>query len=556
MKKLCSSLIALGSGLLAACAGDISSPGAPATGAAAPGAVAPLPPVAQCQASRVARAPLRRLTRFEYDNTVRDLLGDATSPASALPPEDLGNGFGNDASAQSVSSLLAEQYGTVARGIAARATSPAAIGKLAPCAATVSAATEESCARTIIEGLAPRAFRRPLAAGESDGLLALYHATRAGGGFGSAVGAVIEALLQSPQFLYRVELGVPDRARPELRRPSGDEMATRLSYFLWGSMPDEALRAAARSGELLTAPGVMDQARRMLDDPRSHQVVRFFFANLLPISGLSDLERDPQLYPSYTPDIVALMAEETQRLLENEVFRGGGSWPSALTAPYTFVNGALAKYYGLPGVSGPDFQKVPVDTTRRLGFITNASVLAGTTPSDHTNPVLRGSFVVQKLLCHKVPLPDPSIADMIKPPEPYSGKTARERYAKHSQDPVCSGCHSLMDPAGLALENFDAIGLYRTEENGVTIDPTGTVPGLDGKIGGPVDLIQKLAASSDAQDCFATHWLELAFGKTLGRDDQCLQATVQAAFKQAKYDVRQLLIALTQTDAFLSLGGP
>jgi hypothetical protein len=526
-----------------------------------PGATPPELPAA-CRDPAVVhpgRAPLRRLTRFEYSNTVRDLLGDTTSPAGALPAEEAGNGFGNDASAQAVSSLLAEQYATVAEGIAARATqTPAALARLAPCAATAAGAGEEPCARTVIDGLAPRAYRRPLAAGEADGLLALYRATRAldGASFASAVAAVIEALLQAPDFLYRVEAGVPDRTRPALRRPSGDEMATRLSYFLWGSMPDEPLRQVARSGQLLTAEGVLAQATRMLGDVRARKMIRYFFGNLLPISGLDDLERDPALYPAYSAALGLLMQEETQRLLEHEIFEGAGTWTAALTAPHTFVNGPLAAFYELPGVQGAAFQKVALPATGpRLGILTHASLMAGTTHSNHTNPVVRGSFIAQKLLCLTIPLPDASLAEKVKPPDPYSGKTARQRYSAHSQDAVCAACHQLMDPLGFALENFDAIGQHRTQENGVTIDASGGVPGTTGTVDGAAALARKLATAEAAQGCFAGQWLQFAYGTTTGAADECVRASVSLAFARAGGDVRQLLLALTQTDAFLYYQG-
>jgi hypothetical protein len=552
-------VVAMGvlSAAVAACSGEaiplVTAGRSPVTPGAPPPAgdkpAVPMAVPAACESAAVPPAPLRRLTRFEYDNTVRDLLGDTTGPAGGLPAEELGNGFGNDASAQAVSSLLAEQYGTVAEGVAARATaSPAALGRLAPCAAAVSAAGEEGCARTIIEGLAPRAYRRPLAAGESDELLGLFRATRPGATFASAVAAVLEAVLQSPEFLYRIERGAAGK-------PTGDELATRLSYFLWGTMPDDPLRAAARNGELASAAGVLAQAKRMLADPRAHAMVRFFFDNLLPINGLSDLERDKTLYPTYTPAMGSLMQEETQRLLEHEIFEGSGTWPAALTAPYTYLNGALARFYGVAGVSGQAFRQVPLDTTQRLGFLTHAGVMAGTTHSNQTNPVVRGSFVVQKLLCQKIPLPDASIAAKVKPPDPYSGKTGRERFTNHQQDPVCATCHSLMDPVGFALENFDPVGLFRTEENGVPIDASGGLPGTPGTIDGPVALARALAASEGAEQCLATHWLELAHGKTLGGEDQCLLASVNAAFAQSGHDVRALLLALTQTDAFLTYPG-
>jgi hypothetical protein len=507
------------------------------------------------------RAPLRRLTRFEYNNAVRDLLGDTTAPASALPPEEIGNGFGNDADVLSVSSLLAEQYGSVAEGIAGRATATAtALGRLATCAssitATTAAATRDACVRTVIDSLAPRAYRRPLAAGESDALFALEESVRATANatFATGISAIIQALLQSPEFLYRPEWGVPDPANPTLRRPSGDEMATRLSFLLWGTLPDDALRTAARGGDLLTKEGVLAQATRMLGDARSHNVVRFFFDNLLPINGLSDLARDTTLFPKFSSTVGAAMHEETQQFLEYEIFQGGGTWPSALTAPYTFLNSTLASFYGIPGVTTDTFQKVMLpDLTQRLGLLLQGGVMTGTITSNKSNPVLRGSFVVNKLLCRKISLPtDPAILAMVQIPSDTSGATARERFSKHSSQPVCSGCHQFLDPIGFALENFDPVGQYRTQENGVTIDATSTVPGL-GPVSGPVELVQKIASSEEAQTCFASHWMDFGYGRTMGAGDECTVAGVDASFKSSGYNVKQLLLALTQTDAFLYL---
>jgi hypothetical protein len=511
------------------------------------------------QTVRPGRAPLRRLTRFEYNNAVRDLFADTTQPANSLPPEEIGNGFGNDADTISASGLLAEQYGIVADGIATRATAtPAALAQLAPCGGTVTAATENTCARTIIDSLVPKAFRRPLVAGEADALVALEQSIRATANatFPMAIAGVIQAILQSPDFLYRIEFGVPDQARPDLKRPSGDEMATRLSFLFWGTQPDDTLRTSARTGELLTAPGVLTQATRMLNDPRSHSVVRFFFDNLLPINGLTDLERDKVLYPAFSSTVGAAMREETQRFLEYEIFEGPGTWPSALTAPYTFVNDALASYYGMTGVTGAAFVKVPLDTTKRLGFLTQAGVMTGTVTTNKSNPVLRGSFIVNKILCRKISLPtDPAVLAMVKVPEDTTGATARERFSKHSSQAVCATCHQYLDPLGFALENFDPVGQYRTQENGVTIDASGNVPGTNGTVNGPVELVQKLAEAAETQACFASHWLDFAYGRTLGPDDQCAQSSVNVAFQQSGYNVKQMLLALTQTDEFLYYPG-
>lgn len=512
------------------------------------------PPIpATCEAGVVypGRAPLRRLTRFEYNKTVRDLLKDTTDPAFSLPSEDSGNGFGNDADTLSMSSLLAEQLGTVAEGVAQRATAtPEALAKLAPCASNVTAGDEDACARTIIENLAPLAYRRPLADGEADELFTLYSVGRKDSTFAVGVATVIEGLLQSPDFLYRIEWGAPDPERPELIRPSGDEMATRLSYLLWGTMPDETLRLAAQAGELSTKEGVRAHAERMLDDDQSRPVIRFFFDNLLPISNLADLERSAEDFPTFSRSIGALMREETQQFLQHEIFEGTGTWPSILTAPYSYMNEPLAKFYGISDVTGDEFRKVELDTTQRLGLLTQGGVMAGTTHSNLTNPVTRGSFVLKQLMCISIRLPTGDILEQVKPPDPYSGATARDRFSQHSEQEVCATCHKFMDPVGFALENYDAVGQFRTTENGVEIDPSGTVPDTLGDVSGPIDLAQKLAGSEEVQSCFAKRWSEYGYGLTLRPEDKCTAEAVTTAFKASGYNVKQLLIELTQTDAF------
>jgi hypothetical protein len=297
-----------------------------------------------------------------------------------------------------------------------------------------------------------------------------------------------------------------------------------------------------------------------LDDPRSHSMVRFFFDNLLPIASLSQLTRDPMVFPGWTADVGALLHEETQSFLEYEIFSGSGTWPGMLTAPYTFVNDALAKYYGMPAVQGASFQKVPVDPTQRLGLLTQGGVMAGTTTSNFTNPVLRGAFVARQLMCRPLRLPsDPNILAMVKPPDPYSGKTARERYGAHSRDPVCNACHQQMDPIGLTFESYDAVGQFRTMENGVLIDTSGAVPGTQRTVRNAVELAQAVAAEAETQACFVSHWLDFAYGRSLqpaDAADACLKERVETAFKASGYNVKQLLLDLTQTDAFLYLPGP
>jgi hypothetical protein len=533
--------------------------GSSSGGASGGGGGAAYMPSPECQGVHPGRAPVRRLTRFEYNNAVRDLFGDMSQPANALPPETIGrtgNVFGNDADLLSVSSNLAAQWGSVAEGIAARATAtPDALAKLSVCAS--GATPDDACARSLIDSVASRAYHRAILQAESDGFLSLLKAVQAKATFASGVAAVIEAVLQGPEFLYRVELGAPAADHPELRRPTADEMATRLSFLFWGTIPDDMLRTAAKNGELASAAGVKAQAQRLVDAPQARPVVRFFFDNLLPISGLTNLARDKTKFPVYSQQFAAALHEETQQFLEHQIFDADspGTWASALTAPYTYVNDQLATFYGMSGVTGTEFRKVMLpDPTKRLGLLTQAGIMTGTITTNESNPVLRGSFVINKIMCMNIALPtDPAILAQVKVPEGVTGATARERFTKHRAQAVCSGCHSILDPVGFALENYDAIGQWRDQENGVTIDASGQVPGAGTAVNGPVELVKSIASTDAAESCFAQHWLEFGFGKTLDTGDACTQAAINDAFKKNGGNVKQLLVDLTQTDAFLYL---
>ena len=539
------------------------------------------PPVSlDCKSTTPGRSPLRRLTTYEYNNTVRDLLGDTTGPGSMFPAQTQTNGnmFGNDADFQSVQDSLPEAYEAAAEGLAARATASAtALGTLHTCASNVTTANEESCARMIATSWLPKAYRRTVTSAEVDDYVALYRTTRAISPkitFASTVTAMHEGALQSPDFLYRVEFGTDAAGLKGVKRVTGREMANRLSYFFWQSMPDDKLFQAADAGSLATNDGVLTEAKRLIADTskKSHAMVSFYFDNLLPIPDLQTLERDSTLFPTFSPSIGAAMRKEVQRVIEYEVFENTaqsappyatGSWPAILTAPYTFANKALADYYGASyfasgsSVSGTDLVKVNLNPTQRLGLLTLGGVMAGTATTNLTNPVLRGSFVVRKLMCRNIQLP---VGLSVKAPEAYTGKTARERFGKHSADATCHACHQFMDPVGLAFENYDAVGLYRTSEKttidnvnyDTPIDATGSVPGIDGTATTPVDLIKLLATSDELETCFASHWMEFAYGRSLDSDvDACNQQSLGTAFKQANYNVKELLLALTQTDGFL-----
>jgi len=531
--------------------GSVVNPGA---GGPSNGGTAPQQSACTTDTQQPSSAPIRRLTRNEFNNTVAVLLGDTTSPGLNLPPEVLGNGFSNDALQQTVSADLVSGYNDVAAGIASRAVAATPLSKLLPCAASATTGTsQDSCAQTFINSWVPKAYRRPLAAGEGDALLALEKSVTSADTFSSGIAAVIEAVLQSPDFLYRPEFGTADPKQPSLRRPTGDEMATRLSYLFWGSSPDDALRAAAVSGELVTSEGILKNAKRLLDDDKAHGVVKFFFDSLLPITTLTDQTRDTTKYPNFSPQMGSFMRTETEKFLDNQIFVENGSWPSVFTANYTFVNESLAKFYGISGVTGTAFQKVSVDPSQRRGLLTQGSIMTGTTVTNSTNPVLRGSFILNKLLCMNISLPsDPAILALVAVPLDVNGPTARERYTEHSKQTLCQGCHRLIDPVGFALENYDAVGQYRTTENNVTIDASGKLPQATEVISGAVQLAQQLADSAQVQQCFAQHWIEYGYGRSMRGtpEDRCLQENINTAFKASGYNVKQLLLDLTQTTAF------
>lgn len=482
------------------------------------------------------------------------MLGDSSFPANTFPSEQIGNGFGNDADSQQVVGALAEQYVSVAEKVATNAVSAERLPTVAPCAAQVTdPASEAACAKTVAESFTPKAWRRALQPGEADGLVALFTEVRAASDFKSSLSAMLEAILQSPEFLYKPEFGTAVAGRTDVKQPTGEEMATRLSYLFWGSTPDEALRTAAANGELLTPDGVRLQAQRLMADPRAREVVRFFFDNLLPISSLSQLERDPEQYPAFNAKVGSLMRTETQTFLEKEIFEGPGTWPGVFTANYTYANEELARFYGLSGVTGDTFQKVMLDpSTHRGGLLTQAGVLAGPVHSNRENPVVRGSFVVQKLMCRPIPLPTGDIAAMVTPPDPNSAATARQRFSTHSSNPVCKGCHVNMDPFGFALENFNVVGQWREQENGVAIDASGDAP-LLGKFNGALEMEAALAKSEDVQQCFATNWMSFGYGRTMTATEACAVQSVRDTFKAKGYNVQELLLALTQSEAFLTL---
>jgi hypothetical protein len=492
-------------------------------------------PVPVADACRIATRPeLRRLTRAEYDHTVRDLLGDESAPARAFVPDEECAGF---RVGLSVSPALFAQYQAAAERIASEIDVPALSG---------CEPADRACARAFIARFGRRAYRRPLAGDEIDALVAVFDetATRTPA---AALEVVIGTMLQSPFFLYRVE-----RTDPATQRLGAYELASALSYFLWRSMPDDALLDAAERGDLATPEGVEREARRLLDDPRSDDAIASFHEEWLEIGELEIAERDPALFPEFSPELARAMVRET-RDFGVRVVRDDGRFTTLLLSPRTRIDDSLAALYGVEAPEAPWGSEIELGPERR-GVLTHASVLAAHSHPDQTSPVRRGAFVRARFLCQDVPPPPDD--RMVVPPPAGSAATARERLALHRSDPSCAGCHALMDPIGFGFERYDAVGRHRASEGGVAVDASGEVVAsidADGAFDGAVELAERLASSRAVSDCYATQWFRFVAGRREDPSERCALDAIRARFAETG-DVRELLVAIATSDAFSDRG--
>jgi hypothetical protein len=497
---------------------------------------------------QIGATPLRRLTRFEYNATVRDLLGDTTNPADAFPTDEIRAGFDNNSGVLGVSPIQAEAYMNAAEAMAKTAlTTPV---KMLPCDPTKLTATadEDACATKFIQSFGKRAFRRPPSSDDMTTLMGVFHAGRSAADFTTGIRYVMETVLQSPQFLYRVELALPAAdASSEIAPLDSYEMATRLSYLLWSTMPDDALLAAADADQLKTTDQLKAQVMRMLADPRAHAAVAHFDEQWLKLAKMATMQKSTTVYPKFTPALVPLMQQEARLFLDDVM--SSGDLKQLLTASYSFMNAPLAQYYGVSGPTGADFVRVDLDPSQRAGFLTLGGVMSMFGKIDQSDPVHRGKFVREQLLCGVMPNPPPNVPKL---PDLSPTLTTRERLLQHSTDPACHSCHRLMDPIGFGFEKFDGAGLFRTTENGKPIDDSGEVQDSDivGTFNGPVELGQKLASSMFVQKCVVTSWFHYAYARLEAPEDQCTIKTLSSRFGTSGYKFQDLLVALTETDAF------
>ncbi len=539
---------------VAGCTGLIADPGEAPRGGDVPFDPEPTlrdPAPDSCSGLSTGRSPLRRLTRREYENTIRELLGvDAAlahDTATRLGTDEKLGAF--DANAVTpVTNLRVEQYETAAQTLAATAVTDSAA--LLDCDPATDG--EDACATSFIETFGRRAYRRPLTAAEKSAYLTVFGAGRDAESFDFGIQVVVEAFLQSPHFLYHVELGEDGVDDGSLRALDGFQMASRLSYFLWSSMPDDALFAAAEADELETAEQIQAQAERMLDDPRAAATIASFHEQWLRIEDLDVLEKDTALFPQFDASMRTAMTNETTRFADYVIREGDGRVETLFTASFSFPEGPLFDLYGVAEPAGYDgTAPVDLDPTQRAGILTQASLLARQAHADQTSPVHRGKLVREAILCQPIAPPPPGVSTAV--PEPSPDATTRERFAEHDSDPTCASCHRLMDPIGLGFENYDPIGAYRTMEGTLPIDATGELvetEDIDGTFDGAVDLAATLSQSDEVRECVARQWFRFATRRIEGPLDACSVSRVFGAFVDSDFDIRSLMTAIVTTDAF------
>lgn len=540
--------------LLAGCTGSIGGPGQIAGGGGGtPGQQPGLTtPGATCAPS-AALSPvmIRRLTRAEYAATVRSLFPNVALPAIDLPQEVDASGFENRARLQVPTALLVQQLSAAAAAVAESVVKSQA--GVVPCTAT-----DAACGAKFVDAFGPRAFRRPLTDAERKTFTDYFNQQKAAISLNGAVQLTIEAFLQAPAFLYRVELGDPARAVAGNVPLTGYEMATRLSYLLWGTMPDQALFDAAAANQLATPAQVEAQARRMVADARVAGSMLDFHRQWLELDRLDrEAAKDPTLYPQYTPALRAAMREESDRFIEATMARGEGSLRALLTSPATFVDAGLARLYGVaPPASG--WQAAMLDGTQRAGILTRANFLASHAHAQSGSPPLRAVTIMRRLMCASLP-PPPADADTSPPKPDASGtpKTNRQLFEARTVG-SCQGCHGTIDALGFGLENYDAVGAYRTTDNGLPVDARGELKGIDvaGTFTGGVELSARLADSAQARLCMTGQWYEYALGRDRDAGDMCKIQALDKALADAGGNVRELLVTLARSNELMYRRAP
>jgi len=497
---------------------------------------------------------LRRLSHDEYDATLADLMPTTAVPGQSFAPDNVVGGYDNNAQVLAVSSLLADQYRTSAEDLAEQMVADH-LSSILGCDPAQSG--DASCAQSFIESFGARAFRRPLSPADVDRYLGLWEGIASEDGFGVGIQWVITALLQSPHYLYRSELGahVAD-GRFVL---SDWEIASELSYLLWGTMPDADLFAAAAAGELSDVAARASRVELMLADPRAAETMGRFSERWLQYTRLKTVTRDEDLFPEFTSAIRDAMLGETERLIRDS-FVSGATLEELFVGVSSPMTDELASYYGIAPGTGPadaeGFRRVEFGDSNRVGLLSQGSVLASRALPTSSSPIHRGLLVRERVLCQELP-PPPANIDA-SPPEMDPSLSTRERYEAHTTVEECASCHQLIDPIGYSFEHFDAVGRWRETEGVHAIDTSGEIIGTaasDATFDGLDALSALLAVSPDVESCYVRQWMRFGFGLEEHDDLRCEAERLSAQFEEDGAHLDDVLPALAASIHFAEREG-
>ena len=500
---------------------------------------------------------LRRLRAAQYVNSVRLILGDIAA-AAAAPPDDAGlHGFDSIGAAElSLPETAVEQYEKSARDVAFAAVDDiATLDTLLPCTPTGEA--DAACFQAFVTSVGRLAWRRPLSADEVTPLVnvAVAAGTSEGGSFELGLAYALSGILQSPYFLYIVEVGETDTQNATRRRLTGPELASRMSFFLLDTTPDEALLDKAESGGLATLEDIRAVARLMLSRPAARDALATFYSELFHLRDLDTITKNAELFPLFSPSLAQSMKEETLRLISDVVWTRNTDAREIYVADYAFINGDLAALYGVQS-PGAGFQKVTLPAEqKRAGLLGSASFLARFAHPAKTSPTKRGLFVQAALLCQEIPVAPPGVDTTLPPDDPDNPQTLRAKLQKHLTEDTCRSCHQSMDPIGFALENYDGIGSFRTKDVGLPIDSTADIEGL-GSFASARELGAILRDDPRGAACMITNLYRNSMGHLETKGELPALRSLEEVFAASGYSMQDLLVEIVGSPAFQLVSDP
>ena len=496
---------------------------------------------------------MRRLTEAQYRNAIADIFGPDIQFVGRMDPlVRPAHGLqAAGASRISVSAAGLEQYVRMARAIASQVVDEQHRGIFIACPPGVVDSVDDACATEFFHRVGRLLFRRPLSAEDVGALVAASsEGARLTGSGRTGLALALETMLVSPRFLFDIDVTETDAAVPGTRRLDPYSKASRLSFFLWNTTPDRELLDAAARGDLDTEQGLATQVDRLLAAPRVENAVRTFFSDMLGFERIGDLAKDAEIYPQFTRAVKTDMPEQTLRTIVDLLLTENGDYRDLLTTRRTFMTRALGVVYRLPVSEGDEWipYEFPEDS-QRAGILTQMNFLAAFSHDGRSSPTLRGKAIRELLLCQPVPDPPANVNfSLLEDTTNAERPTARDRLTPHRNSRSCAGCHRIMDPIGLSLENFDGVGAYRTEENGAPIDASGELDGV--LFDDPMALGRAVGTHPALPGCLVNRLSEYAVRRSLTSEDMGWVTDLTGTFTASEYRLRELLRAIATSDAF------